>query len=126
MSHFTKVDTEITDRDCLVKALKAMGLDVTVHETATTLHGYSGTRKAHVIVKRRSFNGEYGDIGFELKDGKFTIHADAYDIRKIDQKQMKRLYAEQKLIKEAARRGFRVLKRRVKGNKILMTLKRAY
>ncbi len=82
MSEFHVVETEFIDEECLIGALKEMGLNPEVHEEQVKLNGYSGRGaqpKAHIVVRKNQFNG-YGDCGFERKaGGGFDLHADDYD-----------------------------------------------
>ena len=134
MSHYTEVQTEFTDRDCLVKALQKMGYTVEVHEGAGAhLYGYQGDKRsqlANVIVRKRFINDSSNDYGwkFDPKTKKFVMIESEYDVRSKHLKtdQLKQIYAEEKLLKEARRRGFRIIKRETKGGKILMTLRRSF
>lgn len=134
MSHYTEVMTEFTDRDCLVKALQALGYPVEIHEgEGEHLYGYMGKRraqKANVIVRRKHINASSNDYGWrwDPKSKRFILVESEYDVsaKHLKVKEVKKKYAELKLVKEAGRRGFRITKRTVKGGKVLMTLKRSF
>ena len=67
MSAYNEIDTEITDRDCLVEALQELGHVVQVHETPVQLEGYHGDKRqqrADVIIPRRHVGSMSNDIGF--------------------------------------------------------------
>jgi hypothetical protein len=84
MSHFTTLRTQITDVDCLKKALVDLGFPtVEVHATPQHLYGYQGDVRpdtAEVIVRRRHVGFASNDLGFKRRaDGAFDAVVSAYD-----------------------------------------------
>ena len=88
MSHMTTIETEFRDEECLLKALKDLGVeDVQKHSTPHQLEGYMGDlreQKAHLVVSREQVNkhlsgGSSNDFGFLLKDGKYQAVVSEYD-----------------------------------------------
>ena len=101
MSHYTLVKSEITDIDCLVKALKHMGFKDHMIEVspavAMPLKGYRGDvrgQRAHVRIKGSGWGhsqnyvgGLSNDLGWEFcADGSTNFHVSDYDVRKYNKK----------------------------------------
>ena len=133
MSHYTSVTTEFVDRDCLIQALKEMGFtNVEVHDgVGVKLRGGYGDRRANIVLRAHANKVNfYADCGFKLDEKKkqYEFIGDSMDLnaKRMNLDRLKQLYAEQRLVKEARRRGFRVLKRMEKSGKILMTLRRSF
>jgi hypothetical protein len=85
MSHTLDFTTNVMDQDCLVLALKRMGVpesSIQVHEKATLMATFHPEERkhAHVIVKRKVFKGRFNsDIGWEKNDeGLFVGHIDEF------------------------------------------------
>lgn len=58
-----------------------MGYEVEVHEEGVAIgnnYGRAGKKNAHVVVRKKQFNG-FGDVGFERTEKGFVMHADDYD-----------------------------------------------
>lgn len=111
MSHFTRVRTQITDREMLVKALT--DLKYQVSENAT-VRGYQGNSlKAELVVKP---GGSY-DIGFErTAAGQYEVVADWWGVQKDAQlntqafmNPVTQRYAYHKVVAEVAKQGFQVV-----------------
>ena len=87
MSHFIDLQTRITNRLGLIKALCRLGYPegkIENHDQLCTVKGYYEDRKGHVIVRMKDAGTRYGDIGFELtKDGTYKIHVDDLDINNL-------------------------------------------
>jgi len=82
MSHLNTFKTDITDRDCLVKALCRMGFtrnQIEVNDKAENLRGYHGFegQKAHVII-RQPHSQIRSDVGWEKQGETFVGHVDGY------------------------------------------------
>jgi hypothetical protein len=98
MSHFSVLNTALTDTDALCAALADVGYrTVEVHDTAQPLFGYRGDRRqntAHVIIRRKHVGRLSNDIGFfHRDDGRFTAVISDYDRRKHGADWMDRLTA---------------------------------
>merc|ERR1711871_1672591 len=73
MSHFTKVQTSLKDKDMLVKTLTDMGAKVSVSDDLMTVRGYDDeTEKAHIVIEQP--NGK--DLGFRSSENGFELVAD--------------------------------------------------
>jgi hypothetical protein len=84
VSHFTTLQTQITDQDSLVVALADIGFSkVEVHSESQPLQGYMGDRRqqrAHVIIRRQFVGTASNDIGFERQgDGNFRAWISEFD-----------------------------------------------
>jgi hypothetical protein len=114
MSHFTKLRTQITDADGLVKALADVGFkEVEVHEAAQHLYGYQGDERpqtAEVIVRRKYIGLASNDVGFKRQaDGTFEAIISEYDRRRYSQAWLNRLaqrYAYHVALAKLAEQGF--------------------
>lgn len=136
MSHYTAIQTEINDVDCLKKALEAMGFmgKVEVYETAQPLYGYRGdvrAQKAHVIVRRKYVGAQSNDIGFERQpDGTYKAHISEYDRNSLRYNEewigrVKQNYTAEKITKEARRQGYSITKAKAENGKLRMVLVKA-
>lgn len=92
MSHYSLVKTQITNLDCLVKALINMGFKeehIEISETALPLKGYQGdfrNQKGNIRIKGSGWKGQNyvggasNDLGWELQtDGSYAFHVSDYD-----------------------------------------------
>lgn len=78
MSHFSRIKTQLTDKDLLLQALKALGF--TTEEGPLSLQGFGGQHTLVEILVRlpQSF-----PIGFRKRDAFFEIVADWSGVRGI-------------------------------------------
>lgn len=114
MSHYTEMEVEITDEECLIKALESMGFQGKVerYQVATNLYGYQGdvrSQKAHVVIRRKHVGSAANDIGFERRLGKFVAHISEYDRCKYNEAwigKLKQAYAVEVAIKGARSQGW--------------------
>jgi hypothetical protein len=92
MSHYAKFESQVTDREALVRALCQVANPVThknftrdqieVHDDAQHLYGYQGDKrpqKANVIIRRKNVGGASNDIGFVLEDGVYKPIISEFD-----------------------------------------------
>jgi len=90
MSHFSKITTKLTNRECLILALQELNLTVQVHEQPHPLRGYYGDsqgQSAEIIVPGDSLNLR-ADIGFKFNasEGIYeTIHDPYETVRRLGQ-----------------------------------------
>ena len=131
MSHFTRLKTKITDRECLLKTLKNLNYNF---EENSSIRGYNRrTRKADVVIKT---HGEF-DVGFVRKssDDSFQILADWYGAaqsvgcaRKEFVDKVQREYATTKVLHELRKKGYRIKSRSVNdtGEIKLLVVKRGF
>ena len=116
MSAYNEIDTEITDRDCLVEALQELGHVVQVHETPVQLEGYHGDKRqqvADVVIRRKYVGASSNDIGFvKGADGKYKAIVSDYDRHQYGDawlNKVRQAYAAKKALKLAKHAGMRVV-----------------
>ena len=134
MSHYSKIQTQIVERDALVKALQEMGYaKVEVHASPQHLYGYQGDRRpeqAEVIVRRKDISPMSNDIGFRRgADGTYEAIVSEYDqeilgsdwVGRVNQK-----YAEHAMVAKLEAQGFEIAERTVDKatNKVHLVLRR--
>lgn len=106
MSCFRATQTQMTDQECIVDALKTMGYDPQVNEEKVKVRGHgSETKKAEIILRKEDLK-DGGDIGFnKTADGSYSIVGDSYVLHKNNMdklnKTLKVTYAEAKVRKIA-------------------------
>ncbi len=76
MSHFTNIQTELTDRDLLIKALRSLGHKPEVGRLMA--RGYLGA-ETPVEIRIHTKNRGY-DIGFRKRGSAYIIVADWYGV----------------------------------------------
>lgn len=117
MSHYSEINIEINDEDCLVQALEELGFKGKVerHIMATGLFGYRGdmrAQKAHVIIRKANVGHASNDIGFEKQaDGTYKAWISEYDAHKYNTKWLNKLkqgYSIAKIKKEVLKKGKRI------------------
>lgn len=114
MSHYTTLQTRISDIETLVEALADMGFeDVEVFDQARPLVGWLGDRRsqgAEVIIRRCHVGQASNDIGFTRgADGTFEALISEYDRSSYDHAWLGRLaqrYAYRKTRKALSAEGF--------------------
>ena len=82
MSHFSRIQTQMADKDIVLKALKDMGF--TYQEGDQQVMGFGGQKTAVEI--RIPLKMSY-DIGLRKKGAAYEIVADWYGVRGISQKE---------------------------------------
>ncbi len=117
MSAYNEIETQFSDQDCLVEALKEMGYQPQVSEKPQQLEGYHGDKReqrAEIILPRRQVGGASNDVGFKKNpDGTFTAIISDYDkstnfnLKK--QKELKAKYAEKVAMKQAKKNGLKFI-----------------
>ncbi len=118
MSHYTNLEVDFTDGECLKKALGAMGFSshmIEVHDTPQNLIGYQGdvrAQKAHIIIRRKNVGTASNDIGFErMASGKYVAHVSEYDANKYSKAWFGKLtqaYTVEKTAKGVMKQGWKV------------------
>lgn len=77
MSHWTKTQTKVSDKEVLEKALKRLGWEFEVGNFTVTQYGQS--EKAEILLARDSHNKNNGAVGLSLqKDGTWSMVGDPY------------------------------------------------
>jgi hypothetical protein len=135
VSHYSEVQIELIDEDCLVAALARLGFKgkVELHQEAQPLFGYQGdvrAQKAHIIIRQHHVGPAANDLGFERQaDGKFRVWVSDYDVKynKYDAAWMGRLkqaYGVEKAKAEAKKRGYRMSEQKLDDGRIRLVLRR--
>ena len=75
MSHFTKLKTQIRDKQSLVAALVEMGFSkdqIELHDKPVNLEGYErrggANPQAEIVIRKGILGNAYNDIGFRLQE----------------------------------------------------------
>ena len=121
MSHYSKIDTQIVERESLVKALHEMGYkDIEVHERAQNLFGYQGDvrpEQANVIIRRKHISTESNDIGVRLTaQGNYEAIVSEYDQQLLGADWVGKVcqtYAEIAVVNKLAQQGFEIAEKKV-------------
>jgi len=134
LSHYSKIETQIVERDSLLQALRDAGYEhVECHDSAQSLFGYQGDvrpEKADVIVRRKYISPESNDIGFRLaEDGTYQAIISEYDQELLGEGWLGRLcqnYAEHAVVNKLKQQGFEIAERRLdpSTSKVHLTLRR--
>ena len=72
-SHFSRINTELKDKDILIKSILDVSENVVYSDIPSLVKGYNNEKVlADIVIKQK--NGK--DIGFSLKDGSYEIVTD--------------------------------------------------
>jgi len=113
MSHWSTVETEFTNEDCLIDALKEMFPEHKVVKNAS-VSGYQNSQKADVVLEAKGEGYRTYDIGFRKnKDGRFTQVADWWGLDWLGnqnkfQDKLKQSYAKATVKKQAKKFGWSI------------------
>lgn len=120
MSHFVTIAVEFKDRECIIEALKALGLDAVEQGSSLPLYGYQGDRRsetADIVVRRQHLLPMSNDIGFTKSSDAYRLVISEYDRGALQKGEFvndfTREYAKQKALKESRRLGYRLEKEQV-------------
>ena len=121
MSHYSKIDTQIVERDSLLEALKNMGYrNIEVHDVARNLYGYQGDlrpEQANIIIRRQFISRESNDIGFRLTaKGTYEAIVSEYDQELLGKDWVGKVcqhYAECAVVKKLMQQGFEIAEKKV-------------
>ena len=124
MSHFTKVETKITELLFLKKAISDM--DLAYEEGKLKAKGWLWKRaKADLIIPTKSGY----DIGFQFNGKSYDVVADWDSIGDIDQdvfvKELNQRYAYNVVSDTLAQQGFILAEEKTENGKIKMTMRKA-
>jgi hypothetical protein len=117
MSAYKQIKCEIVNKDLLVNALKALGLEPNMYESAVKLEGYHGEKreqKAEIIVTRaqlnKAFTGCSNDLGFAWNesDKKYDMMVSDYDYSCGIEKRVKQAYAKEAVVKALGDKKFNI------------------
>ncbi|MCD6151082.1 MAG: DUF1257 domain-containing protein [Deltaproteobacteria bacterium] len=124
MSHFTKVETKITELLFLKKAISDM--DLAYEEGKLKAKGWLWKKaKADIIIPTKSGY----DIGFQFNGKSYDVVADWDSIGDIDQEdfvnKLNQHYAYNVVSDTLAQQGFILAEEKTEGGKIKMTMRKA-
>lgn len=126
MSAYSTTQTQFTDPDLLIEALRELGYTPTIClDNPQHLTGYTGDTRpetAHIIIPRHQVGGASNDVGYiRGTDGTFRAIVSAYDSRThfapAKQQKLSGVYADCKVKREAKRAGLRMTGRKVENGK---------
>jgi len=124
MSHFTKVQIKIYDKEALEEILKEMGYTIS---NSKFLIGYNGS-KTKVDFQIKLINSY--NIGFKKVDNHYEIVADWYGVKNINQtnflRELKQKYALniiKKELKKGNLRKYRIVSNNNNGKTIKLVLR---
>lgn len=120
MSHYSKIETQIVEKESLLKALRDMGYsNIEVHDKAQNLFGYKGDvrpEQANIIIRRKYISRESNDIGFRLTSkGTYEAIVSEYDQELLGIDWVGRVcqnYAECAVVSKLEKQGFEVAERK--------------
>lgn len=134
MSHYSKIDTQILEKESLLKALCDMGYAaVEVHDKPQNLYGYQGDlrpEQANVIIRRQHISPESNDIGFRLTSaGSYEAIVSEYDQELLGKDWVGKVcqhYAEHAVVSKLEQQGFSIAEKKVDPvtQKVHLVLKR--
>lgn len=113
MSEYCTVQLEISDSECLSKALTELGFVHEIHEIPQNLYGYQGDKRnqiANVIIRKKNVGSASNDIGFLKNDkGKYDLIISEFDSsnQKIT-KQLKQIYSKHTIMKQVEQMGYSI------------------
>jgi hypothetical protein len=121
MSHYSKIETQIVDKESLLKALRDLGYTtVEVHDTPQNLFGYKGDVRpehAEVIIRRKFISRDSNDIGFKLTEhGTYEAIVSEYDQQLLGDDWLGNVcqkYAEIAVVSKLETQGFSIAEKKV-------------
>lgn len=137
MSHFTKVSTQLTDRDALLSTLADIGFGsgrVEVHDTPVPLQGFPMVRQrartGEIVVRKRWLRPAYSDLGFErvTPDEPYQIWADSDWLARNPQlvRQLTRRYAYHVVLATMTQQGYTIAEEATDGTGEVRLVLRRY
>ncbi len=110
MSHFSTVDTQMKDLECILEAIKDLGYTYTQNEQGVNVRGYNQQlEKADISIK---VSGKY-DVGIRINANGCELLADWYGVeatRGVNEQefvnQLTQRYAYHKVLKEVKKKGY--------------------
>jgi len=128
MSHFTKVETKLSDLVCLRQALTDLGY--TSEEGAVEVRGYRGAREHADLVVR---TGSAYDVGFRKAGEAYELVADWWGVETgtgLTQEQfvhrLTQRYAYHKVLTEVRKQGFTVATEETQGDQTIKVVVRKW
>lgn len=84
MSAYRQMNTKMTDKECLIKALESKGYKPEVVDEGRQLVDYVGKvrpERAHIILNRKQVGGASNEVGFEkMANGTYRSTISQYDL----------------------------------------------
>lgn len=125
MSHYTTIETKLTDGEVLAQAMEEMGYTVE-HEKNLRLSDWRGRttlRTADMVIKSRNNSNLFADIGFKKVKGHYKVIMDNIDSRRGSSgdfiKELTQKYSYLKVKKEVARQGLKIVEERIHKDKTI-------
>lgn len=113
MSHFSRIQTELMEKEYLLLALKDLGIEY--QEGELTIHGFAGTTMPVEIRIPLTFSY---DIGFRKGNNGYELVADWYGVRGLNRhqflKKLKQRYAYHVTRAKLEKQGFALVEEEVK------------
>jgi ABC-type molybdenum transport system ATPase subunit/photorepair protein PhrA len=133
MSKYKRIATQFKDRECLLEALKRADVPFEVAQKGRqlSLYGYQGDRRketAEFVVRRQHIGSVSNDLGYtwNAQAGVYEAIVSEYDTRCAAtteiRRKIKQQYAVSKVVKEARRKGLRVVQQRNEQGQIRLVL----
>jgi hypothetical protein len=130
MSEFLEVETEFTEKDCLVFALEQVygKGNVEVYREAQQLQGFKGDlrqQKAHIIIRKEHVGASSNDLGFEKVGDTYRMRISEFDKRqkRVPVTDITDLYSN-KFVRNYARRNGYSVREIHQGKRIVLKLTR--
>ena len=129
MSEYHEVELDVTEKSCIVDALKDLGYNPQVHDNAVPLHGFQGDQrqqKANIVLPKSQVGSASNDIGFEKVNGKYILRISEFDIgaKRFNQKEFNKNYKKHAVLKKISKnRKFKKKSVTNKDGKIVIKLK---
>ncbi len=126
MSHFSRIRTQMVEKEFLLKALKDAGY---AYEEGEDLQakGYAG-KKAAVEIRLKSKSFLNYDIGFKKNGNAYECVADWYGVKGINHQEfirkLQQRYAYHATRAKLAEQGFDLVEETQEGNRIHLRLRR--
>ena len=117
MSAYKRIKCKIVNKECLLEALKDLGLVSNVYENPVALHGYTGAlrnNKAEIVVLKaqlnKNFTGASNDLGFTWNENEnaYDMICSEYDVNARIPQRIMQAYAVSVIKKAASVNNFTV------------------
>lgn len=124
MSHFTRIKTQMVEKECLTQALKDLGY--VWKEGSVEIRGFGGQR-TRVEIKVATKSPGY-DIGFRKAGDTYEVVADWWGVRDINGEQflqqVMQRYAYHAARAKLEEQGFTLVSEEMQGERIHLMLRR--
>lgn len=129
MSKYKRIQTQITDRDCLVEALQTLGFPFE-EGIGLPLYGYQGDRRAQtaeIVIRRQDIDSAANDLGFHWNGSHYEAVISEYDQKTRGQQMLQQLqqqYAVNAVTTAAKLKGYTVVPQKAEDGVIRLQLRR--